>query len=143
MSSSRLLDLVAKKQDSYILNDRVSKEKFAELCAVLGKHGYRYAGKGVFKEESSKTGTFQDPKWWQQHVKSGDWVKLTIDFFPRTFLSEVLRIEDDRITIIGEIQLEPMLTIFYGHIREVLEVRRAAENALGPLRKIPTRPRRP
>lgn len=141
MSSSRLLDLVAKKQDSYILNDRVSKEKFAELCMVLGKHGYRYAGKGVFKEVGSESNVFQDPKWWKQNVQKGDWVKLTVDFFPIPVIREVLQIDDNKIIVPG--QVGPDRTIVYERIREVLEVRRAAENVRGPMRKTPVRPRRP
>lgn len=140
--NSRLLDLVTKTQDGYTLDNRISKEKFVELCAVLGKHGYRYAGKGMFKEVGSEVNIFQDPKWWKQHVKSGDWIRLKVDFFPISSIREVLRIEDDKIVISALVESD--LTIFYGEIKEVLEIRRAADRMQqGPLRKLPTRPRRP
>lgn len=138
--NSRLLDLVTKTQDGYTLDNRISKEKFAELCAVLGKHGYRYAGKGVFKEVSDAN-VYQDPKWWKQNVQKGDWVKLTVDFFPIPVIREVLQIDDNKIIVPG--QVGPDRTIVYERIREVLEVRRAAENVRGPMRKTPVRPRRP
>lgn len=140
-SNARILDLVTKNQDGYKLTGRVSKEKFAQLCVVLGKHGYRYAGEGIFKQEISGENVYQDPKWWKQNVQIGDWVKLRVDFFSGFLISEVLQVDNHGIGINGAI--EPELTITYRQIREVLEIRKPAEVSNEPLWKIPERPRRP
>ena len=54
MSSPGLLDLVTKYQDGYRLVHQIPKAKFAELCSVLGKHGCRYSGMGIFRKEALK-----------------------------------------------------------------------------------------
>ncbi len=139
-SNARILDLVTKNQDGYKLTGRISKEKFAQLCAVLGKHGYRYAGDGIFKEEISGVNVYQDPKWWKQNVQIGDWVKVKVLAFPGDYIHEVLHLDKNGFAVTANI--EPELLILYKEVEKVFEVRSSAQEFIGPLRKIPERPRR-
>ena len=50
-----LLDFVAKCPDGYMLSRKLPRKTFAQLCKVMGQHGYRYAGKGIFKTARNKT----------------------------------------------------------------------------------------
>lgn len=34
---------------------KLPRKTFAQLCRVMGRHGYRYAGKGIFKTARNKT----------------------------------------------------------------------------------------
>jgi hypothetical protein len=50
-----LLDFVSKSGDGYMLVRKLPRKTFAQLCRVMGRHGYRYAGKGIFKTARNKT----------------------------------------------------------------------------------------
>ena len=49
-----LLDFVSKSGDGYMLVRKLPRKTFAQLCRVMGQHGYRYAGRGLFRTAKSR-----------------------------------------------------------------------------------------
>ena len=49
-----LLDFVVKCPDGYMLSRKLPRKTFAQLCKAMGQHGYRYAGRGLFRTAKSR-----------------------------------------------------------------------------------------